>query len=102
MKIVSWIVAFAAWSGVSLAQAPDLAIQRILNSPRFKAAQEFVDKDHDRIVREIIQINEIEAPPFKEEKRARAFLAMLREHGLSNVEMDAEGNAMGLRKGTGN
>jgi acetylornithine deacetylase/succinyl-diaminopimelate desuccinylase-like protein len=102
MKIVSWIVAFAAWSGVSLAQTPDLAIQQILNSPRFKAAQEFVDKDHDRIVREIIQINEIEAPPFKEEKRARAFLAMLREHGLSNVEMDAEGNAMGLRKGTGN
>jgi di/tripeptidase len=27
---------------------------------------------------------------------------MLRQHGLTNVEIDAEGNAMGIRKGAGN
>src|SRR5947207_12961448 len=42
--------------------------QRILTDPKFKAAEQFIDKDHDRLVREIIQITEIEAPPFKEEK----------------------------------
>ena len=26
---------------------------------------------------------------------------MLKEHGLSDVERDAEGNVMGVRKGTG-
>src|SRR5262249_44677143 len=47
------------------------------------------------------QLTEIEAPPFKEEKRAKVYLEMLRQHGLTNVEMDAEGNVMGIRKGTG-
>src|SRR4029079_5564914 len=56
--------------------------------------------DYDRIVREIIQLTEIEAPPFKEEKRGGAYLDMLKQHGLTNVERDAEGNVMGRRKGT--
>lgn len=80
-------------------QMPDA--QRVLMHPRFQEAADFIAKDHDRFVREIIQITEIEAPPFKETKRARAFLEMLRQHGLATVEIDAEGNAMGLRKGTG-
>src|SRR6185369_12344184 len=40
-------------------------------------------------------------PPFKEAKRAAAYLQMLRQAGLTNVEQDAEGNVMGVRKGTG-
>ena len=66
------------------AQTPDA--QRLFNSPKFKSAQDFVDKDHDRIVRETIQITEIEAPPFKEEKRAKAFAEMLRQSGLKDVD----------------
>lgn len=80
------------------AQTPD--VQRLLNNAKFQAAEDFIDKDHDRIVSETIQITEIEAPPFKEEKRARAYLEMLRQSSLMNVEMDAEGNVMGIRKGT--
>src|SRR6185369_6339458 len=74
---------------------------RVLANPKFKSAQDFVAKDHDRLVREIIQITEVEAPPFKEEKRAKLYAEMLRQSGLSEVEIDAEGNAIGLRKGTG-
>lgn len=84
------------------AQSPDAAAQRIMNHEKFKAAQAVIDKDYDRFVSEIIQLTEIEAPPFKEEKRAKVYLEMLRQHGLSNVEMDAEGNVMGVRKGSGN
>ena len=102
MKIANWIIAFSVFSGIALAQATEAPAGRILANPKFKAAQEYVEKDHDRIVREIVQINEIEAPPYKEDRRARTFLAMLREHGLTNVEMDSVGNVMGLRKGTGN
>src|SRR5262249_53461547 len=57
--------------------------QRVLMDPKFKAAEQFIDKDHDRMVREIIQITEIEAPPFKEEKRAKVFADMLRQSGLT-------------------
>ena len=76
-------------------------VQRVLADPKFQAAQEFIAKDHDRFVRETIQITEIEAPPFKEVKRAKVFMEMLRQSGLSDVEIDAEGNVIGLRRGTG-
>jgi len=82
------------------AQAPTAAT-RTLTNPKFQAAEDFISKDHDRFVREIIQITEIEAPPFKEEKRAAAFAEMLRQSGLAEVEIDAEGNVIALRKGTG-
>lgn len=92
------IVLCGAVSGAG-AQDPD--VQRLIDSPKFKAAEDFIERDHDRLVREIIQITEIEAPPFKEQARGRAYLEMLRQHGLTNVETDAEGNVMGIRKGTG-
>jgi len=74
----------------------------VLSDPGFKLAEDFVGKDHDRFVREIIQITETPAPPFKEEKRARLFADLLKQSGLSDVEIDAEGNVIGLRKGTRN
>jgi len=76
-------------------------VQRLLADPKFQAAQEFIAKDHDRFVQETIQITEIEAPPFKEVKRAKVFMEMLRQSGLSDVEIDPEGNVIGLRRGTG-
>jgi tripeptide aminopeptidase len=84
------------------AQAPDpAAVQRILKSPEFQTATAFIRSDYDRFVKELITLTEIPAPPFKEERRAKAYLEMLRQHGLTDVEMDAEGNVMGLRRGTG-
>jgi di/tripeptidase len=82
-------------------QAPDAAVARVRAHPKFKTAMAALDKDHDRLVREIVTLTEIPAPPFKEEARAKAYLQMLRAHGLSDVEQDPEGNAMGLRRGTG-
>jgi len=84
-----------------LAQDPQAVVDRVSNQTAVRNAQQFIDTDHDRIVREIIAINEIPAPPFKEADRARAFAQMLRESGLANVEIDPEGNVLGLRKGTG-
>jgi len=102
------IAAKAVLSGILLcgaaeAQAPSPSsdVERLVNNPKFKAAQNFIDRDHDRFVREIIQITEIEAPPFKEDKRGKAYLEMLRQNGLASVEMDPEGNVMGVRKGVG-
>jgi tripeptide aminopeptidase len=83
------------------AQAPDAAVQRILDSPQFKQATAFIRSDYDRFVKELITLTEIPAPPFKEERRAKAYLEMLRQHGLSDVEMDGEGNVMGIRRGAG-
>lgn len=85
---------------VTPAQA-DKTVAKIRGSAGFKAALAALDAEHDRIVADTITLTEIPAPPFKEEKRARAYMEMLKAHGLSDVEMDAEGNVMGMRRGTG-
>jgi tripeptide aminopeptidase len=72
----------------------------IVASPAFKTAVATLDAEHDRTVADIITLTEIPAPPFKEEARGKAYLEMLKAHGLTQVETDAEGNVMGLRKGT--
>ena len=48
---------------------------------------------------EHIWLNEIPAPPFKEEERAMAFAGMLQEAGADSVWTDEEGNVIALRNG---
>ncbi|HUF48507.1 MAG TPA: M20/M25/M40 family metallo-hydrolase [Vicinamibacterales bacterium] len=88
---------------VTTAQSPaDADVQRVRSHPKFVQAIAALDADHDRLVNEIVTLTEIPAPPFAEDARGAAYLEMLRAHGLSNVERDAEGNVMGLRRGSGN
>jgi len=87
---------------VLTAQAsPDAAVTRVRSNPKFKQAIAAIDREHDRLIADIVSLTEIAAPPFKEDKRAAAYLAMCRAAGLTSVERDAEGNVLGLRKGTG-
>jgi tripeptide aminopeptidase len=79
----------------------DAAVQKIVASPAFKTAVATLDHEHDRTVADIVTLTEIPAPPFKEAAKGKAFMAMLKAEGLSEVEMDPEGNVMGLRRGTG-
>ncbi len=82
--------------------APDAAAaQRLIGGTPFKQATAFIASDYDRFVSELIALTEIPAPPFKEAARAKAYARMLGDLGLSDVEIDGEGNAMGVRKGTG-
>ncbi len=77
-------------------------IDAIMRSPAYAAAVATLDAQHDRIVADIVTLTEIASPPFGEDVRGDAYLAMLRAHGLDDVEKDAAGNAMGLRRGIGN
>ena len=92
---------FLALPSLAVAQSPEGAVRRILDSAQFKQAAAFIDGDYDRFVRELITLTEIPSPPFKEQQRARAYLDILRQQGLIDVEMDSEGNVMGVRKGNG-
>ena len=76
-------------------------VKQLMASPQYKAAVAALDRGHDKVVEDIVTLTEIPAPPFKEEARAKAYMNMLKEVGLTEVEMDAEGNVMGLRRGTG-
>ena len=83
------------------AQAPDAVVARVRGHAKFAAAIAALDRDHDRLIQEIITLTEIPAPPFKEDARGAAYLKMMRESGLTDVERDEVGNVIGLRKGTG-
>jgi tripeptide aminopeptidase len=83
------------------ADAVDRSVQAIVQSAAFKTAVATLDREHDRTVADIVTLTEIPAPPFKEAAKGKAFMAMLKAEGLTDVEMDPEGNVMGLRRGTG-
>lgn len=77
-------------------------IAAIRADARFAKATETLAAEHDRTVQDLITLTEIPAPPFNEERRAAAYLEMLRAHGLEEVEQDEIGNVMGIRRGFGN
>lgn len=81
--------------------AVDQAYTQLLSAPQVQALLEAVKADHERSVEDLRMLTEIEAPPFKEQKRAEAFLARMKALGLADAKIDAEGNVVGLRKGTG-
>ncbi len=81
--------------------APTTKPEAVLKTKGYAAAIKILDRDHDRLIDEIVKLTEIPAPPFKEAARAAAYAQMLKDAGLQDVEIDAEGNAMGVYRGTG-
>jgi acetylornithine deacetylase/succinyl-diaminopimelate desuccinylase-like protein len=77
-------------------------VRRVIESPAFRIAAATLAREHDRTVGDIVTLTETESPPFKEKNRAERWMAMAREHGLEGVEIDAEGNVTGIRRGIGN
>src|SRR6516225_4209317 len=77
-------------------------IREVMTGEVYRAAVATLAAEHDRTVEDIVALTQIAAPSFQEETRARAFLAMADAHGLADLEIDAEGNVTGLRRGAGN
>ena len=82
--------------------AHEAAIRRLMEGPAYRTMLEVLQNEHERTVADIVTLTEIPSPPFGEGPRAEAYRAMLAAHGLEDVEMDAEGNVFGLRRGVGN
>lgn len=80
----------------------ETTIRRILDSDAFRRAADVLRTQHDRTVADIVTLTETEAPTFHEQVRAQAWHDMAREHGLTDVEIDAAGNVTAMRRGIGN
>ena len=63
-------------------------------------AFEKIDALDEWTIETLIELTEIPAPPFMEEKRAKAFAQMLKDAGADSVWIDAEGNVIALKKGS--
>ena len=104
-RTLAWALAAALFTLPAMAQQASSThtetVRRILESDGFRKAAALFDQEHDRWISEVIALTEIEAPPFKEERRGKAYAEMFRAHGLADVEIDAVGNVLGLRRGSG-
>jgi tripeptide aminopeptidase len=85
----------AAGAGVEAAYAAILANSRVIKT------LEDIKADDDRALVEQKRITEIPAPPYKEQVRAAYYLKRFQELGFRDASIDAEGNVIALRKGSG-
>jgi tripeptide aminopeptidase len=104
MHRVVWGLMFGLLvSALSYAQSTSYAdrVKAIQDDPKVKAANAYIDKNHDSILREWIAITEINAPSKQEQERAKYLESLLRKYKLQEIRYDAAGNLIAVRKGTG-
>lgn len=101
-------VLFAATSVAAQSNLPpippavDEAYSKITAHGDVSAAMTTIREASVRMFEEQVRINEIPAPPFKEQQRAEYYLKRMRELGLPKAYIDKEGNVIGIRAGSGN
>ena len=72
----------------------------LIQQPAVRAALDAARAAEQQTIDDQVRICEVEAPPFQEAKRAELYAQLMREAGLKNVRLDAEGNVIGERRGT--
>lgn len=79
----------------------DDEIQRLLADPRIQEAFRLIEEGDETTIADLIELTEIPAPPFMEQVRGQRFLQKMIDLGVDSAWIDEEGNALGLRRGTG-
>ncbi len=74
-------------------------IKKIANKKEVKTAFQVILDLEPKTIKNQIELTEIEAPPFKEEKKALEFSKRLEKIGIDKVWIDSIGNVLGLIKG---
>lgn len=74
-------------------------IRKLSKQKCIKNAFQLIEKQRSQTLADHILLTEIEAPPFKEEKRAAQFLKMMEAAGVDSIWIDEVGNVLALRKG---
>lgn len=77
-------------------------IEELAKTPKIAKALDLI-KDYDKeTIKNQIDLTEIEAPPFKEDKfgKPEHFIKLLKKYGIDSVKIDSVGNVIAHRKGT--
>jgi tripeptide aminopeptidase len=83
-------------ASAAAAQPAPLPVQ----DPRFRAALDSIRAWQPWTLQQQIELTEIEAPPFKEERRAEEYRRRLVAMGYTNARIDAEGNVIAELRGS--
>ena len=96
------LVAAASAPSLRVAVKAEAALEELRSRKDVTAAMAtIVELESEWAIQRLVELTEIPAPPFEEEKRGLAFARMLREIGGLDVRIDEVGNVIARRKGTG-
>lgn len=94
------LLPFVGYSQIKTVQEYIDQVTALTNRSNVKTANDYLDRNHESILREWITITEINAPSGHEQQRAKYIEKLLRSYQLE-VRYDSAGNLIALRKGTG-
>lgn len=83
----------------AIGEAYSAEVAAILADEKVRAGMDHILSIEPQSRRDLIELTEIPAPPFEEQARGARFAEMLRGAGLTDVTIDAVGNAIGRRPG---
>ncbi|MDQ3635915.1 MAG: M20/M25/M40 family metallo-hydrolase [Acidobacteriota bacterium] len=98
---IVFILLIASWQTILVFPQVHTEVDDLMKNKQVKNAFEFIKQIEPETIEEQIKIAEIPAPTFAEEKRGEYFRQRFAEIGLKNVRVDAVGNVIGERMGTG-
>ncbi len=76
-------------------------VQALANRGDVKAADDYISRNRESILREWVAITEINAPSGQEQQRAKYVESLLRKYHLDDIHYDSTGNLIAVRKGAG-
>ena len=76
------------------------SIKKLAKNSKVKNAFKYIIDVEGKTNKNLIELTEIEAPPFKEEIRAKEFAKRLKLSGIDEVWIDSIGNVLGFLKGS--
>src|SRR5262245_39372676 len=97
-RALGFFCVFVALVGAA-GQRPSDPGRLLIQQPGVREGLEAARAMEPQLVEDQIRLCEVEAPPFLEVRRAQLFAQLLREAGVRNVRIDAEGNVIGERPG---
>jgi len=84
----------------ALKTSPSDTVRNLMSSLEVARALRFFETNADAITEEHVRICSVPATPFAEKERAEYLRERFSQLGLTEVEIDEEGNCLGLREGT--
>lgn len=80
-------------------QDHDTEVRALAERTDVKRAFSVIESTRDLFVEQLVELTQIEAPPFAEDRRAARFAELLEDAGLRDVSIDEEGNVVARRPG---
>lgn len=97
------LAVLSVWTGAQVQTVPEYIeqVKQIAARANVKAANDYIERDRETILREWIAITEVNAPSGHEQARAKYLEGLLRNYHLDSVRFDSAGNLIAVRKGSG-